>query len=451
MKKLLQTRRWPRGIVCALMLGAGVSSPAATRLTVDEARRLALEHNRTYLAAKEDVSKAEADVGKARAGALPRLDLNGRYNRTFYIPSFFVATGDSAMELRTGFKNSFGATLSLRQSIWKGGRVFTAMKLAGAYRDQSVEAANQVRADVELQAELLFYVSVLQKARLAVLEKSFEAASYSLEVVEKHHSQGLVSEYELLRARVEKSGLQPQLLQGQSEVRLSEKKLKSFLGIDLGEEIDLIDSPTDTSLQSLPRLEQLTDMALAERPEQRRADLMAEIRQKAIRVARADYYPSIEAVSQYDWQAQSDAFTLDENISRSFTAGVTVSLPIFAGGQTRGTVSQATADYNQARLVALQLRDDIRLEVEEAYDRLIQAKKMLDIQGETIAQADEGLRIANLRYESGVGTQLEVLSAQTALTEARRVLAEAMYSFREAKARLKRATTIDIEVTGSNR
>ena len=64
---------------------------------------------------------------------------------------------------------------------------------------------------------------------------------------------------------------------------------------------------------------------------------------------------------------------------------------------------------------------------------------------ETIAQAEEGLRIATLSYEQGVGTQLEMISAQTALTQARQSLAQAMFSFRQARSDLKRATTLDIE------
>jgi len=89
--------------------------------------------------------------------------------------------------------------------------------------------------------------------------------------------------------------------------------------------------------------------------------------------------------------------------------------------------------------------DDIELEVEEAYDHLLRAKEALDIQGNTIAQAEKGMDIANLRYESGIGTQLEVLSAETALRDARRILAEALFAFRQAKAGLKKATTIDLE------
>ncbi|MCP4683949.1 MAG: TolC family protein, partial [bacterium] len=284
-----------------------------------------------------------------------------------------------------------------------------------------------------------------ERSRLSVLEKSYEANTYSLDVIEKKYAQGMVSEYELLRARVEQSNLRPQILRAESELRLSEKRLQSFLGIDLDEQLIVLEEVDDTSLVLLPPLADLTTTALAERAEMRQADYFSNITHKAIRVARADYYPSLAAVMDYSWSAQSDAMTLTENQSRSWTAGLNLSIPIFKGGQTRGAVTQAVADHSQARLARLQTVDDIKLEVEEAYDRILQAKEALDIQGNTIAQAEKGMDIANLRYESGIGTQLEVLSAEAALRDARRILAEALFSFQQAKAGLKKATTIDLD------
>ena len=128
----------------------------------------------------------------------------------------------------------------------------------------------------------------------------------------------------------------------------------------------------------------------------------------------------------------------------SWSAGLNLTIPLFKGGATRGKVKAYRADHQQALLAQKETRDAVKLEVEEAYDLMLQAKKTLDIQGVTIELAEEGLRIANLRYESGIGTLLEVLSAQTALTEARDNLALAKFVFRQARAQLKKATTVDI-------
>ena len=429
----------------------GRSSVAEARtLTAAEARSLALEFNRTYLAAREGVAIARADVTKARAGAFPNINLTGTYNRSFKVPSvFFQVENDDGdietMKLQTGFKNSYGANLSLVQSIWSGGKVFTALSIAKDYRKFSEKVSDQVAANVVYEADVHFYGVALQQARLDVLVQSHEAASHNLEMVEKQFQQGLVSEFELLRARVEKSNLEPQILQAESDLRLANKRLKSFLGLDLDEEIELIEDPVNADLDRLPTLPALTGRALQERPEMRQAEFNKEMRRKAIRIARADYWPSLSAVAAWDWSAQSDDMTLSENVSRSWTAGLRLTIPIFQGGRTRGAVSQAIAEHNQALLERQQIEDDIRLQVEEAYDRLLQAKQALDVQSNTIAQAEEGFRIANLRYESGIGTLLEVLSAQAALTQAREILAEATFAYRAARSGLKLATTIDLD------
>ncbi len=432
-------------LIILSVLGLSGGLKAQMPLTVDDVRRMALDFNRTYLSAEEDVVKAQSEVTTARAGALPDITLTGNYNRNIKLPSFFLnPEGQETIEFVAGFKNDFGAALSLRQSIWKGGKVFSALKIARLYRNYSEQIREQVKASVVYNAELLFFQAILEQSNLEVLRRALEANSYNLEVVEKSYSQGMVSEFELLRARVEKSNLMPQILAAESNLRLAEKRLKSFIGMDLSKHVVLIEFEDDTSLARLPSLAALTDTALSVRPEMKQAEYLTEIAKKAVGVARADYFPELEAVSTYAWSAQSDDFTLSDNTVQTWSAGLSLTIPIFKGGATRGKVRSSRADYHKASLAEKETYDAVKLEVEEAYDQMLQAKKTLDIQGVTIAQAEEGLKIANLRYESGVGTQLEVLSAQTALTQARNALAQAKFVFRQARAQLKQATTVEI-------
>ena len=431
-----------------IVVGAIVptSKVLATRtLTIDDVRDIALEFNRSYLSAKEDVAKAESDIIIARAGAFPDLTIHSYYNRNLKLPSFFINAGDSgSIEFKSGFKNDFGAALSLTQSIWKGGRVINAYKISKLYKKYAEAGSNQIKAEVINNAEILFYNAILQNSNLQVLQKAMEANSYNLEVVEKFYSKGLVSEYEVLRAKVEKSNLFPKLIAAESEVRLSKKRLKSFLGIELGEDIFLGEDGGDTTISAVPSLEILLENAMQNRPELIQAENLVNITQKAISVARSDYYPSLELTSSYSWSSQSDDFTLSKNQVKAWSAGINLTIPLFKGGSTRGSVKNYKAEYQKAMLSRNEIIDMIKLEVEDAYDRLLQAKKTLDVQSQTIAQAEEGLKIANLRYESGVGTLLEVLSAQTALTEARNARAQALFGLRQARSNLKKATNIEL-------
>ncbi len=431
-------------VIAALIMGLSPTLFSQTSLTVEEVRRRALEFNRQYLAAQQDVQIAQADVIRARADAFPQLNFTASYNRSFRIPSVFFVVDGQTTELQTGFKNSYGAQVSLSQTLWQGGKVFTAIDIATRYKRYAEAISDQVSAEVSYQAELLFFHAILAQSTLEVLQQALASNSANLDVAEKKYEQGLVSEFEVLRARVEKQNLLPQLLAAESEVKLARKRLQSFIGIDLTEPVELMDPTTDTSLSDLPNLPVLTDTARFCRPEMVRARELVEISSRGVKIAKAEFWPSLEAVAAWDWQSASDDFTMSENNSNSWTAGLRLSFPLFDGFRRSGDVSERRAQFAQARLGLKQTQDDISLEVEEAYDHLIQAKKAVDIQGATIASAEEGLKIANLRYESGVGTQLEVLSAQAALTEARRVQAQAIFAFRAARAGLKKATTLGI-------
>ncbi len=418
-------------------------SSAETVLTVEKVQQRALEYNRQLLSAKKELDRAKAEIVSARSGALPQLSLDGRYTRNLTTRELFF--GDEVIPISKN--NEFDLSLSLTQPLYIGGKVGSALKIAKIYRNYSEEKVKQVEREVVYSSESIFYSAILAESYLDVIKKESQMWSLNLEIAEKLFSQGMISEYELLRARVEKLNIEPRLISAESDLNLSRKGLKSFLGFPLEEKISLVADLTDTAIVSLPALDTLVAMAIAERPEVKQADLNKRGREKAVRIAKGDWlYPNIYANATYQMTGSSgDRYFRDNERSDSWTASLLVNIPIFDGARTIGEVRKAKVDYYQAMLAEQQLMDDIRLEVEQAYDNLIRAGKALESQTETIASAEEGKRIADLRYESGIGTQLEVLSVQTALTVARTQFIQTVHSYRLAKAALKKATGYNID------
>lgn len=421
-----------------------------TVLTVEKVRSLALEYNRQLQSARKELDRSRGEIISARAGAFPQLSFNGRYTRNLkkremFLPGEFLDE-EGFVKVPISQNNDFDFSISLTQPLYMGGKVGAALSIARIYERYSQEKVSEIESEIIFGGESMFYAAILAESNLEVLKSVFEQLSYNLEVVEKFYNQGMVSEFELLRAKVEKLNIEPQLIAAESRLNLSRKELKSFLGLPLEDEISLVSDYSDTTIIDLPPLDSLKTIALRERPEIKQARLQKNGYDKAVRIAKSDWiYPTISLNTTYQVTASSDDFRLnDRNISKSWAASLLLNIPLFDGGRTIGEVRKAKTDYYQAVLAEQQLQDDIRLEVEQAYDNLIQAKKALNLQKETIGQAEEGMRIANLRYQSGVGTQLEVLSAQTALTDARTNLAGAIYSFRLAKSALRKAARFDI-------
>src|SRR5262249_49083838 len=120
-------------------------------------------------------------------------------------------------------------------------------------------------------------------------------------------------------------------------------------------------------------------------------------------------------------------------------AGVQLSWNLFDGLRTQGRIKEATANYE---LAGLELEDRTRiieLDVRTAYSNFIEARETLESQKKVLEEADEALRLARTRNEAGTGTQLDVLSAQTALTDARTTQIQALHDYEAARARLQRA------------
>ena len=418
----------------------GSSTKAATSLNLSQTVARALDQNRSYLAVRQEVAKAESEIGQARAGAFPQISLDANYSRSFIIPTFYLTADDETVGFKMGFKNNWDATVRLEQPIWQGGRVFTALKIAKTYKKYAEALVAQARAEVTYNAKLKFHSVRLAQAKVGYLDAALNAAIENESVVSELFDRGMVPKYDLLRAQVELANLRPLLLEAESELKLVHKNLKSFLGMDLTEELIVLSEPADTFPAESRSLDALVSLALAERPEMYQANYLVDMTGRAIKLAKGEYYPSLSAFSAYTWQSQSDAFSLTENNSRSMTAGLTLNIPIFSGGRTGGEVGLRKVDYEQAKLSARDAEDVIRLQVEQAYDRLAQAIQSLEAVKGTVEQAEEAYRIARLRFESGMGTQLEVLSSQAALTQARNSAANAEFNYNTAQAELTKAT-----------
>src|SRR5262245_42356623 len=168
-----------------------------------------------------------------------------------------------------------------------------------------------------------------------------------------------------------------------------------------------------------------------------------ELRKEDVVSAKAGYKPSLQAFGGYD--AHSSIFGPDiTDQVHGWMAGVQLTWDIFDGLRTAGRVKQAQAQYD---LSGIELDDEgrrIELEVRTGFSTFTEAMEVLKSQEKVQEQAEEALRLAKARYDAGTGTQLDMLSAQTALTEARTSLVQAQFELSVARVRLERAMGMNL-------
>ncbi len=427
-------------LLAALLIWLVSSGAAARELTLEQAVDEALAHNQDYLIARAELERAEAEIKRATADALPNLSLGSSYTRNLKIPE--VVFG--GMSFRLGTENTIDAGLTLTQPIWQGGKVMAAIKIARLYRKYTESAVREAEAEIRYGVREAFLGAILAQDVVQVYRDALATAELNLEIVSKMQSQGVVSEYEKLRAEVEVANLRPQLLKAENTSILALNALQNLIAGEAREPLELRYQFDSTLADEQFRLEALFDAALAKRAALKQQEHLKEITQRAIGVAKAERSPKFDLISQYGWRYQADDFGMDGNKwSPSWTASITLSMPIFDGFTTKAKVQKARVDHAQVELGYEKLRRQIELQVRDAFLRYTESTERLRTQIKTIEQAEEGLRIARIRYQNGVGTQLEILSSETALTQAKTNYVQATHDTALAAYRILRVTGVE--------
>ena len=137
------------------------------------------------------------------------------------------------------------------------------------------------------------------------------------------------------------------------------------------------------------------------------------------------------------------------NRVEGWTAGLQAQWNIFDGRATAGRVVQARSQLEQTKLTLAEATLSVEVQVRQAYSSLIEAWELVQASVKTVEQAQEALRLANVRYGAGTATQLDVLTSQVALTEARLNQLQAYYGYNVALVAMRQAIGLADEFVSS--
>lgn len=416
-------------------------------VNLNNAIELAIENNESYLIAKKEQDRANSLVMEAASGALPQITGGLTYLRNWKAAIVVFEFNGVPSTLKVGTDNTYTADLTLTQPLYSGGRTFAAIKIASLYKNLSKETVRAAAQDLKVKVYSGFFGAVLAGEVNRVTTHSLELARENLDVVEKMFSQGMASEYDLLRAKVEVANLQPAVTKSKTGHEVAVSALKNLLGIKAGDEL-LLDVDFDSSQFIITPLEisGMQDELIENRPEIKMSRYTSAGMKKAISLSTAGYKPSLSFRTTLQYQAQFDEGNLfDQTWYRSLNSFLELSVPIFDSWKTPSRVKQAKIDYYQSVLQEEATRKAMILDLEQSYGKYIEARENLSAQGNSVELAQRGLSIASVRFENGVGTQLEVSDARLQLQIAEINKATAFYDLAVSYAKLMRALGRDPE------
>lgn len=411
-------------------------------LSLGDCLALAMDQSPILLKARQDIEEAHGVSLQHQSTYLPSLGVNGLFTRLDEgrIERVAFAPGEPAVAFQNN--QTWNVQIQVVQPIYTGGRLRSAARSAKLTREAALALYQTTVSDVLLEIRTAYYDVLLASEQIAVQEASISLLEQELEDTRRRYEAGTVPRFNVLRAEVELANGKPRLIRARNALRLGKNRLASLLGFHIPET-----SNQDIPLEIVDSLEaEIYDIhlgaaigrALEQRPELVALRTTQQLRHEEVRQARAGFFPQVSGVAGYGVQNRNFVRDLSPDL-HGWSVGAQLSWELWDFGLTRGRVKAAAAREEKAQIEVEDHYRLVELEVREAHSNFVEAREVLESQLKVTEQGEEALRLAMARSDAGTGTQLDVLSAQTALTEARTTYSMALRDYSVALARLTRA------------
>jgi outer membrane protein len=421
--------------------GAGEAAGGSERVfTLRESVLAALDRNWNVKVRKEQINEAEAVKNQAWADFFPKLSTTYGYTRMderkttepvdlglFQIPGSVVQVRDN-----------YQWKMTVTQPLFTGFALVSTYELGKLGIDEAELQLELEKLDLVLAVKQAYF-RILEADRLVeVAEKAVESLQSHVKVASSFHKVGMIPINDLLKAEVELSNAEHDLIQAENAAQLARASFNTILARPITMPVTIEDIRSFRPETGV--FFEYVEEALEKRPEIRTVDVRLEQTAQSRRLARSGYYPDVSL--QYDYIQEGDEPYVEGSAihdANRWQVMAVLSWTFFEWGKTRSAVHEVDSVRMQLIQTRSALEDQIRLEIKQAYLDLAEAEKNIPTTTKAVEQAEENLRVSRERYEAQVATSTEVLDAQTLLTKARTNYYRALYSHHLARARLERA------------
>lgn len=444
------------GTFLLIIISISIQAQEYKELTLEDSLKIAQKDNLSILSAEQKLIAAKTQVNLAQSALLPRISANGNYTYFKDIQKSVIqaeggfgfptpgqdmdqmSTPDpdneaELIELEFGAHHNVQGTVNLTQPLFAWGRIYNNYKAARIGYTAAEEELSASYENLRLTVYEAFYRVLIAQEFVEVAKQSVELVEHQLAFAESSFAVGVTTNFDVLRAKVQLANAKSQLIQAKNRVKTAEDSYKNILNIPLTQEISVKGSFQIQNTEI--KLDELISIAMTHRPEVKQSGLNEQIGEKQLSIAKTQNLPDLAFFSNYQI-SHSERLT---EMNRIWSLGLQINVPIFDGFASRAGVKQSESTLKQLNLSSKQIKSSVELEVRSSYLALLEAKTLIDVQKETVAQAEASVSIANLQFESGIITTVELMDAQLALLQAKVNRLQAQHDYVVGFARLEKA------------
>jgi outer membrane protein TolC len=469
-------------LVCGLLGLSNANAQQRDSLSIDlnTALEIALSENPNIKIADMEITKKQYAKKSAYGALLPEINLIGQYQRTIKKQTMYLDGGffggdidptqytpeelkvvevlgkmmtpaEGAQDgIQVGRWNMYtgGLNVSLPlvvPSLWKN------IQMSEIDIQTSMEQARSSKINLVNQVTKSFYSLMLAHDSYMLFRKTYVTDSINLENITNKYKQGIVPEYDVITADVRLKSIIPSMLQAENMMKIAELQLKLHMGIDNDIPLKIVGTLDDYD-QSMFDAVIPADTSLLQNSDLRQFDLQAEKVKKMYEMQKLQFAPSLVSSFQYTYISQNNDFKFSDYKWNPYsTVGITLSIPLFNGGQRYNNLKQTELQINQLQYQRVDLQRNLKLAVKNNIDLINKNIEQIVATQSSVEQARKGYDITLKRYETGMGTIVELNSAALGVTNAELQYKNAIYDYLAAKADLEKVLGYTIEPVNVNK
>ncbi|TDP90440.1 outer membrane protein TolC [Halanaerobium saccharolyticum] len=401
-----------------------------TEISLTEAAEILLENNRQLQNSRQNIEKAEKDVDLSGRGYYPTANLQTSYTK--------MESGQETIDFQTLFGNfpqslngdlpmtetadqNYSTSLSLNQPLYLGGRV----RIGNDISELGLEISKveyQKQLDQSLFNLVQSYYGVLQaQGMVEIRQNALDVVNEHLRIVKVNNEAGTSLRQDLLQTQIEQRKAEEDLIAAENQLQIARKRLAQLLG-DSSQSYAV--STPKKNPEPETELDKLINIALENRSELKSLNINQEMIEKQKELEGNLYRPQISLNGSYNWQGSELDFS-----DGSWNITLSGSIPLYDGGKANLNEEKKEIEASNLQNSKVDLEESIKIEIEDTLLSLKHSEEMIELEQLSLENAEENLDLTNKSYQAGIGTNIDVINAQTSYKQAQISLLQAEYNY----------------------
>lgn len=410
-----------------------------TVITLEQALEIALSENVSVKVADMEIERTGFARKGTYAALYPSIDLTGSYQRTIKKQAMYMSMGEGQepMKIEVGMFNTLNASATAAMPLVNA-QLWQSLKLSAMDVELAVEKARSSRLETVTQVKNAYFAILFAKEAFQVYKDVYENALDNLAETQKKYDAQKASEFELVRAKTTVEQAIPNVYNAESSIILALWQLKAVLGVDLEMNLDVAGCLADYSAQMFYDIHQHDEVSLDANSTMKQLAIQAEMLAQTVKLQKFANIPSLAASFNFSYMSMANDVAFKEFPWIPYsTAGISLSIPIFAGGKRYQAIRQAQNQHKQVQLQVENTEKQLRIAIRQSLNTMEMNMKSYYAAQNAVASAQKAYDIAEASYQVGRSTLIELNDAQLALTQSRLAESQAIYNFVVAKAQLE--------------